>query len=83
MKNIIWTTKNCPFCVKAKALMDKSSFLYSVSEVDNVKWTLDDLLSYAPDARTYPQIWFGEKHIGGCDDLEAHFSLKEMGLGSL
>lgn len=80
-KNIIWTTNYCPFCTKAKKLMEDNGLEYETRLVDDVTWTLNDLLAYMPDARTYPQIWFGEKHIGGCDDLEAHFALKEMSLG--
>ncbi|WP_428087259.1 hypothetical protein [Candidatus Thioglobus sp.] len=29
---------------------------------------------------TYPQVFLGEKHIGGCDDLEAYLMLREMGI---
>lgn len=82
-KNIIWTTDNCPFCTKAKALMDKNDIKYEVRLVDDVKWTLNDLLNFVPDARTYPQVFLEDKHIGGCDDLEAHFTLKEMGINGL
>jgi len=83
MKNIIWTTKYCPFCDKAKKMMEDRGMTFETRLVDGEMWTLDNLLTYAPDARTYPQVWLGEKHIGGCDDLEAHFALQEMGINGL
>jgi len=80
-KNIIWTTQYCPFCDKAKQLMEDNNLEYEARLVDDITWKLEDLLGYAPNATTYPQIFLGNKHIGGCDDLQAHFALKEMSLG--
>jgi glutaredoxin len=34
----------------------------------------------APNELTYPQIFLGKKHVGGCDDLEAYLMLREMGI---
>lgn len=80
-KNIIWTTGYCPFCDKAKKMMEDNGLTYETRLVDDITWTLNDMLSYAPDAKAYPQIFLEDVHIGGCDDLEAHFALKEMSLG--
>jgi glutaredoxin len=38
------------------------------------------MLVMAPNELTYPQIFLGEKHVGGCDDLEAYLMLREMGI---
>lgn len=81
MKNIIWTTKYCPFCDKAKALMDDRDISYETRLVDEVTWKLDDLLEIAPNVTTYPQVWIGGKHIGGADELQAFYSMQEMSLG--
>lgn len=81
MKNIIWTTKYCPFCDKAKALMDDRDISYETRLVDEVTWKLDDLLEIAPNVTTYPQVWIGGNHIGGADELQAFYSMQEMSLG--
>jgi glutaredoxin 3 len=81
MKNIIWTTKHCPFCDKAKQLMDDRDISYETRLVDEVTWKLDDLLEIAPNVTTYPQVWVGGNHIGGADDLQAFYSMQEMSLG--
>ena len=81
MKNIIWTTKYCPFCDKAKALMDDRDISYETRLVDEITWKLDDLLKIAPNVTTYPQVWVGGNHIGGADELQAFYSMQEMSLG--
>jgi glutaredoxin 3 len=80
MKNIIWTTKYCPFCDKAKQLMDDRDITYETRLVDEVTWKLDDLLEIAPNVTTYPQVWVGGNHIGGADELQAFYSMQEMSL---
>jgi glutaredoxin 3 len=82
-ENIIWTTNYCPFCDKAKEMLDDRNIPYETRLVDDVEWTKENLLSYVPDARTYPQIFLGQKHIGGCDDLEYYFSVQEMSVNGL
>jgi len=48
--------------------------------VDEIKWKNDDMHSMAPDELTYPQVFLADKHVGGCDDLEAYLMLREMGI---
>ena len=86
MKNIIWTTKYCPFCDKAKQMLEDRNMSYEARMVDDddpCAWKLNDLLAYAPEARTFPQIWLGEKYIGGSDDLEYYFSVQELAVNGL
>ncbi|MDC9727037.1 MAG: glutaredoxin [Candidatus Thioglobus sp.] len=80
MKNIIWTKPNCLYCSQAKEMLDEEGVEYEVRLVDEVNWTNDDMLKMAPNELTYPQIFLGEKHVGGCDDLEAYLMLREMGI---
>lgn len=82
-ENIIWTTEYCPFCDKAKELLEKAGLLYESRLVDEESWTLNDLLAYAPDARTFPQVFLGNRHIGGCDDLEYYLKVQEMSTNAL
>ena len=80
MKNIIWTKANCSYCSNAKSMLDEEDIEYEVRLVDEIKWTNDDMLIMAPNELTYPQIFLGKKHVGGCDDLEAYLMLREMGI---
>lgn len=83
-ENIIWTTKYCPFCDKAKGMMEQREMKYETRLVGGEEgWTLDNLLAYAPDAKTFPQVWVEGKYIGGCDDLGAYFALREMDVNAL
>jgi len=71
----IYTTRTCPYCVRAKRLLQKKSVPYQ--EID-VSWDDDARLRLmqATGRRTVPQIFIGEKHVGGSDDLHA---LEERG----
>jgi len=80
MKNIIWTKPNCSFCTQAKLMLYEEGIEYETRLVDEVNWTNDEMLKMAPDELTYPQIFLGSKHVGGCDDLEAYLMLREMGI---
>ena len=64
----IYTTRTCPFCVRAKALLDSKGVPYKEIGVDgdtNARAALRE----RSGQRTVPQIWIGEKHIGGCEEL--------------
>ncbi len=61
-------------------MLNEAKIEYEIHLVDEVKWTNDDMLVMAPNELTYPQIFLGKKHVGGCDDLEAYLMLKEMGI---
>ena len=66
----IYTTTYCPYCVKAKDLLKKkgASWTEINAEDDAVR---DDMIKKAGGRRTVPQIFIGETHVGGCDDLYA------------
>ncbi|MFC2972029.1 glutaredoxin 3 [Azotobacter bryophylli] len=67
---LIYTSAWCPYCIRAKQLLDRKGVAYQEISVDG-----------QPDARTemarkagrtsVPQIWIGSTHVGGCDDLHA------------
>lgn len=65
---IIYTTKTCPYCYKAKRLLKKLRIPYEEISVDFNSKLRVEMASNAGKT-SVPQIWFGEKHIGGCDDL--------------
>ena len=72
----IYTTRFCPYCVSAKELLRKKGVAF-----DEIDMTGDSAgrrrMSERSDGRTpVPQIFIGERHIGGCDDL---YDLDEAG----
>ena len=71
----IYEFKACPFCVKAKNLLKSKGIEYEEKNIAE-GYKIQDLLEMVPNARTMPQIWLGEEHIGGYYELEA--KLKEM-----
>ena len=67
----MYTTEVCPFCVRAKALLAKRG----VTEIDEIRIDRDaearQRMMQITGRRTVPQIFIGETHVGGCDDLVA------------
>jgi len=68
MNNIIWSRDNCPYCTKAKALLDNKKISYEERNISN-KWTKEQLLEAIPNAKTVPQIFLWGKYVGGYDSL--------------
>ena len=67
-KVIIYTTKTCPYCFKAKGLLKKLNITYKEISVDfNPKLRAE--MAEKAGKTSVPQIWFDDNHIGGCDDL--------------
>lgn len=84
MQAEIWTKTNCPYCVKAKSLLEKNGVTYeeyiigSDVTADKLKSgqhlrTREDLLSIVPNAKTVPQIWLNGNYVGGFTELEAFY----------
>jgi glutaredoxin 3 len=67
---IIYTTSLCPYCHSAKELLtDKAVVFEEISaERRDVREALRDK---AGGSTSVPQIWIGDRHVGGCDDLYA------------
>jgi glutaredoxin 3 len=65
----MYTTQVCPFCLRAKALLAKRG----VTEIEEIRIDLDadarQRMMQATGRRTVPQIFIGDTHVGGCDDL--------------
>ena len=67
----MFTTAVCPFCVRAKQLL-KARGVEHIEEVriDQLPEERDRMMALT-GRRTVPQIFIGDKHVGGCDDLVA------------
>ena len=71
MKEVtIYTTMTCPFCFKAKGLLNELNIPFNEISVD-LKPKLREEMAAKAGRTSVPQIWFGDSHIGGCDDLYA------------
>lgn len=69
-KVTIYSTKVCPYCVRAKMLLDKKGVSYKEIDVSNQS-EREAMIAKTGGARTVPQIYIGETHVGGADDLYA------------
>ncbi|MBF0157442.1 MAG: glutaredoxin 3 [Magnetococcales bacterium] len=67
----IYSTTVCPYCVRAKALLQKKGVAYEEINLDVSPERREEMLGRANGRRTVPQIFIGDRHIGGCDDLHA------------
>ncbi|UZE97034.1 glutaredoxin 3 [Alkalimarinus alittae] len=71
MKNVVlYTTRFCPYCVRAKALLNRKGVEYEEIAVDNDPSLRREMMAKS-GAHTVPQIWIGDEHVGGCDELYA------------
>ena len=61
----------CPYCTKAKALLDKKGVAYVEYNVKADDQKLKEMLEGSGGRQTTPQIFNDDRHIGGCDDLYA------------
>ena len=65
----MYTTQVCPYCVRAKALLKQRG----VEQIEEIRIDLDpsarDAMMTLTGRRTVPQIFIGDTHVGGCDDL--------------
>jgi glutaredoxin 3 len=69
MKAIVWSKPNCPQCTSAKQLLKIKGIEYEEKNIaDGHK--IQDLLALVPNAKTMPQIWLDDKHIGGYKELQ-------------
>ena len=67
----LYTTRVCPYCVRAKRLLDKKGASYREIDVSDDTAQRDAMVERAGGRRTVPQIFIGDTHVGGCDDLYA------------
>ena len=71
-KAIVWSKDACPFCVQAKALLESRGIEYEERNIMHGTWTKEQLLEAVPGARTLPQIFVDEQHVGGFTELRKH-----------
>lgn len=67
----IYTTPICPYCARAKALLRKKGASFDEIDVFMNGDARREMETKANGRSTVPQIFIGERHVGGCDDLYA------------
>lgn len=71
-KIVIYTTPVCPYCVRAKELLArKGRSDYREIDITKTPGAMKEMLTKSGGRKTVPQIFIGDKHVGGCDDLHA------------
>jgi glutaredoxin 3 len=68
-KVIIYTKDYCPYCVKAKMLLKNKKITFEEIDVTNNEDAWSDMMKKSNNRQTVPQIFIGDIHVGGCDDL--------------
>jgi len=74
---VIYTANLCPYCTMAKRLFDKKGVSYSEINVDS-KPGLREKMMIQTKRRTVPQIFIGDVHVGGFDELYALDTKKQL-----
>ncbi|MEZ5871140.1 MAG: glutaredoxin 3 [Nitratireductor sp.] len=70
-KIVIYTRQFCGFCTAAKRLLDSKGAQYTEHDGTFDPSIRAEMIQKSNGGRTFPQIFIGERHIGGCDDLHA------------
>jgi len=66
----VYVTGWCPYCQRARGLLTKKGLTFSEIDVDEEAKSREEMIARS-GLRSVPQIFIGDKHIGGCDDLFA------------
>ncbi|EGM76735.1 MAG: glutaredoxin 3 [Gammaproteobacteria bacterium] len=72
----IYTKAYCPYCVRAKALLGQKGVQFDEIKIDEQPELRPAMIERANGRTTVPQIFIGDTHVGGCDDL---FALENAG----
>jgi glutaredoxin 3 len=67
----IYTTRYCPYCHAAKALLKRKGAAFTEIDVSGDYELREKMVERANGGYTVPQIFIGDVHVGGCDDLHA------------
>jgi glutaredoxin 3 len=67
-KVVMYTTAMCPYCVRAKMLLQNKGVTWDELRIDSDRSLLQEMVKRS-NRRTVPQIFIGDHHVGGYDDL--------------
>ena len=65
---VMYTTRFCPYCIRARGLLESKGWDYEDIPVDADEGLRSEMIEKSGQ-QTVPQIWIGDQHVGGCDEL--------------
>ncbi|HZS63771.1 MAG TPA: glutaredoxin 3 [Xanthobacteraceae bacterium] len=74
----IYTTRFCPYCVAAKALLTRKGIAFTEIDVSGDWQRRQEMAQRANGRMTVPQIFIGSTHVGGSDELHALEAAKKL-----
>ena len=72
----IYTIRYCPYCQDAKELLSRKGVVFNEIDASGDREVRKQMIERANGRSTFPQIFVGATHVGGCDDL---YALEEAG----
>ena len=69
MKVVMYATSWCPYCARARQLLERKGVELEEIDIEAVPGARTEMMARS-GRRTVPQIFIGETHVGGCDDLQ-------------
>ena len=75
MSVVVWSRDACFYCQMAKNVLELKGIEFEERNTSLNKWSRADMLEAVPDAKTFPQIFIDDEHIGGFTELQKY--LKE------
>jgi len=67
---VMYTTRTCPYCVRAKGLLARKGASVEEIDIEGTPGAREEMQERS-GRMTVPQIFIGDRHVGGCDDLVA------------
>ena len=80
MKILIYSSVLCPYCFAAKTLLKKLNLKFEEVLVDNNSKMKKKMIELSDGRTSVPQIFFGENHVGGYDDLKRYYEEGKLNL---
>lgn len=75
---LIYSSQRCPYCVRAKNLLNAKGVAFKEIDISTDYSLREEMMQKSAGRRTVPQIFIGDYHVGGCDDLYALDSQGEL-----
>ncbi len=76
-KVVVYSTTVCPYCVRAKALLERKGIAYEEKLIDGDRELMREMLTLSK-RKTVPQVFIDDYHVGGYDDMAALDSSGEL-----
>jgi len=67
----LYTTAWCPFCMRAKALLQRKGIAFREIDVEDGRELRQEMIARSGGRRTVPQVFVGDRHLGGSEELAA------------